>query len=147
MNPETITAIFENATPEQIDALMRLHSADTAALSEELGALKADLEKRDAQAQADDRREAMNRRMEAALGKRRFVHARLREVILADFTEAVQSECNAGKTDEEILDALTLGQNCFECMHPPVGSMSRFGHVPSESDAALRRAFGLPARA
>lgn len=94
-----------------------------------------------AQAEAD----AMRERFTAALGDRRkVIHPRLTDLMIGDFTKAVNDPANQGKSDDEIFAALFSDGYIVPKDYPRFGTsaLPRPGNDVSQTDA-IRQAFGL----
>ena len=107
-----------------------------------LEAYKAQMAKEAAaQAEAD----AMRERFTAALGDRRkVIHPRLTDLMIDDFTKAVNDPANQGKSDGEIFAALFSDGYIVPKNYPRFSSpqLPMPGNDGSQTDA-IRQAFGL----
>ena len=121
-------------------------------LAEELeSARKAldDLRRKEEARRAEERRRAeeaqLSQRFDAALGERRLLHPRLKELLLKDFGAALKEAANAGLSDEAVLEAVCRDQGCFASQTPPLPDMPAPGRI---QDVALgmrqlRRVMGI----
>ena len=121
-------------------------------LAEELEAARgelADYRRREESRREEERRRReearLSERFDAALGDRKLVHPRLKEVVLAEFGAALKEAANAGLSDEAVLGALSEGQGYFASQIPPMPEMPAPGRV---RDVALgmrrlRHAMGI----
>ena len=106
---------------------------------------RAEDERRRQEARAKEARDALQARMEQAMDGRTFVHARLNDLILEDFRQALDAPANAGLSDREVFDALTEGQGYFAGRNPPLPAMAMPGPVTDveEGLAKLRAVMRL----
>lgn len=79
---------------------------------------KADADRKAAEEQAAARA-ALEERFTAASGDRKYIHDRMREIVLDDFDKAIADKANTGKSDKEIFEALTKDKGYFASMNPP----------------------------
>lgn len=95
---------------------------------------------------ADAERARLISRMDAVLGDRKFAHEKLRDPVADEFARAISDQANVGKSDKEIFEAITDGQNYFASQNPPAPNMPGFGgYTGGDSHmAAMRAAMGLP---
>ena len=128
-------------------AALEKDKGDTEALQKQIDAYKAaDQERTQAEKAAAARREVLER-MDAVMDGRRFIHARMRDIVADEFGKAIADKANTGKADREIFDAVTKDQGYFASQNPPAGNMGGAGGITDEAAhmAAMRAAMGLPA--
>lgn len=81
-------------------------------------ALVADNEAKAKQAEADrvlaEKTAAINKRFEAVVGDKKFIHNAVREAYLKKFGEAIELEENKSKADADIFHEMTKDDRCFE---------------------------------
>ena len=82
------------------------------------GYKKADADRKAAEEQAAARA-ALEERFTAASGDRKYIHDRMREIVMDDFDKAIADAANTGKSDKEIFEALTKDKGYFASMNPP----------------------------
>ncbi len=148
MKREDIARIFEGATKEQIDQIMAINGADVNAAKSGTDKLKIDAyEQAEAQRKADEKAAAeyaeLMERLDAALGDRKFIHDRMRDVVAADFADALKDKANRGKSDKEIFDSLTRDQGYFASQNPPPANMAQMGGADEQMDAEKFRKMSL----
>lgn len=130
------------------DTIKALESnkGDLEAVQKELADYKAAEEQRVAEAKKAAERTEILARMDAAMGERKFIHERMRDIVADDFAKAITDKANVGKADKEIFDSVTKDQGFFASQNPPAGNMGVVGNVTEEAAhmAAMRAAMGLP---
>ena len=81
-------------------------------------ALQSENIAKEKQAEADrilaEKTEAINKRFEAVVGDKKFIHNAVREDYLKKFGEAIELEENKAKADADIFHELTKDDRCFE---------------------------------
>lgn len=81
-------------------------------------ALQADIDAKEAQAKADkilaEKTEAINKRFEAVVGDKKFIHNAVREDYLKRFGEAIELDENKARADADIFHEMTKDDRCFE---------------------------------
>lgn len=146
MTLDSIRTACPEATDEQAEALLQAFEAEMREAGETISRYRAEEEARREAREKQEARDALMRRMDAALDGRSFVHPRLREAVAEDFAQALADPGNAGRDDREVFDAVTEGQGLFASLHPEVPAMAGAGRTVSRRSAhlsAIRRAMGL----
>lgn len=122
---------------------LRKSTGDVKALQVKIDAY----EQAEAQRKADERaaaeRAELMKRMDVALGDRKFVHERMRDVVATDFGAALKDKGNLGKSDREVFDALTKDQGYFASQNPPPANMAQMGGANEQMDAEKFRKMSL----
>lgn len=81
-------------------------------------ALQSENIAKEKQAEADrilaEKTEAINKRFEAVVGDKKFIHNAVREDYLKKFGEAIELEENKSKADADIFHEMTKDDRCFE---------------------------------
>ena len=107
-----------DAANRTIDELRRAN-AEIPGMQEKIaGYEKADADRKAAEEQAAARA-ALEERFTAASGDRKYIHDRMREIVMDDFDKAIADAANTGKSDKEIFEALTKDKGYFASMNPP----------------------------
>lgn len=126
---DTLWRLFEGERMELQAALTQL-SEENGRLNEILADYEAEKAQR-TQAAAEARAlQALEKRFDAAVGNRRFVHELVRQGVMADFRAMIEDPSNEGRGDKELLEELTRDQGCFAKQCPPV-VMAKIGDVPA----------------
>lgn len=97
---------------------------------------KADADRKAAEEQAAARA-ALEERFNAASGDRKYIHERMREIVLDDFDKAIADKANTGKSDKEIFEALTKDKGYFAKMNDDAGGMGGVGEITGDDANAL----------
>lgn len=100
------------------------------------GYKKADADRKAAEEQAAARA-ALEERFNAASGDRKYIHERMREIVLDDFDKAIADKANTGKSDKEIFEALTKDKGYFAKMNDDAGGMGGVGEITGDDASAL----------
>lgn len=109
-------------------AELEKNKGDTEALQKQIDDYKAADDARKAAEKAAQERAELMERLDAVMGDRKFAHDRLRDVVADDFGKALQDKANRGKSDKDIFDALTDGQNYFANQNAPTVNMPPMGN-------------------
>ena len=159
MKREDIAKLFENATDEQISALLDINSqdigkakrgseklqadldaADAAALQQQIDAYKqAEAERAEAEKQAREEAE-LEARFSAVVGDKTFIHDMVREGVKRDFGAALKDKQYLGKGDAEIFAALTKDKDYFASQNPVGNPFPKMGD-PNPLKVADKAAF------
>ena len=78
----------------------------------------AEQQRKEAEKQAQERAE-LEERFGAVSGEKKYIHERMREIVLDDFGKALADKANRGKGDKEIFDAITKDKGYFSSENPP----------------------------
>lgn len=117
-------------------------------------ALQSENIAKEKQAEADrilaEKTEAINKRFEAVVGDKKFIHNAVREDYLKKFGEAIELEENKSKADADIFHEMTKDDRCFEGVKverlpggtpkPPMGGdkpLSRAAELAAQYQANL----------
>lgn len=117
-------------------------------------ALQSENIAKEKQAEADrilaEKTEAINKRFEAVVGDKKFIHNAVRENYLKKFGEAIELEENKSKADADIFHEMTKDDRCFEGVKverlpggtpkPPMGGdkpLSRAAELAAQYQANL----------
>lgn len=117
-------------------------------------ALQSENIAKEKQAEADrilaEKTEAINKRFEAVVGDKKFIHNAVREDYLKKFGEAIELEENKSKADADIFHEMTKDDRCFEGVKveklpggtpkPPMGGdkpLSRAAELSAQYQANL----------
>lgn len=117
-------------------------------------ALQSENIAKEKQAEADrilaEKTEAINKRFEAVVGDKKFIHNAVREDYLKKFGEAIELEENKAKADADIFHEMTKDDRCFEGVKierlpggtpkPPMGGdkpLSRAAELAAQYQANL----------
>lgn len=126
---DALWRLFEGERMELQAALERA-VAENGQLREAVADYQAEKEQH-TQAAAEERaRQALEKRFDAAVGNRQFVHELVRQGVMADFRAMIEDPANEGRGDKELLEELTRDQGCFAKQCPPA-VMAKIGDVPA----------------
>lgn len=117
---------------------------DTAALQKQIDDYKAaDAARQQAEKEAAERAEIV-KRMDAVLGERKFLHERMKDLIVDDFAKAIADKANTGKSDADVFEAITKDKGYFASQNPRL-NLGGYGPMDdTDGLKAMRAAMGLP---
>lgn len=119
---------------------LEANKGDLEKVQKELDDYKAAEAQRIADEKAAAERAELMERMDAVLGDRKFVHARMRDIVADDFAKALADKANRGKADTEVFEAITRDQGYFASQNPAV-NMPRPGADPARTDVKDKASF------
>lgn len=122
-------------------AALEASKADADALQKQIDEYRQADEARKAEEKAAAERAELLERMDAAMGDRKLLHPRMRDLLAEDFKAALHDRANRGKSDAEIFDSITKDQGYFASQNPPAPRMPAPGDVSQFAGISDRAAF------